>query len=355
MVKIKLLSIIPVDFYYHLSVIAGVCPFIYDRKNGVVRQSLFLEIYSSIVHGSCILLLVPFLILAHKNNDLNRKGISQIVEVVNMVIKALSIALSMSLFNKNRLKFQRFSNEILRLNTTTFKVEPKSEDEKIHFWLLKIVVLKIAVTAMLGFVHIGTFLNRFKVMSWQITGVFVCNTGMFMFQQYGIFYFYTAVGFVCKFYQMSNRQLLELCKNYEVLTIIKRKASHLEKISQMIDRVDELSLLYKELYDLHDFLKNVYEIQVVSTMIVALLNNVTYWFGTYTTLSVEPFNVVAFVTHFALTLGMYLDAYLMFAVCEKGSRLWKAARDIFGRFNTLKSIDYRFDRSVWICRLYVFC
>lgn len=149
MKKFKLSSIIPVDLYYHISVIWGVCPYIYDRRNQRVRISRWLGIYSILLHGSCICLIGPLMILIIENNETDQTlvtDLAHILEFANVIIKVTSIALSMFIFFKNRLTFERASNEILRLNSTTFKFDSGSEDEKIHEWLMRIVFFKVAVT-----------------------------------------------------------------------------------------------------------------------------------------------------------------------------------------------------------------
>lgn len=347
MTKFKLSSIIPVDLYYHVSVICGVCPYIYDRKNQVVRISSWLEMYSFLLHGSCISLIGPLSLMAYNNNDFGQfsKDIYHILQAVNNIIKAISIGISMVLFYKNRFNFQKSSNEILRLNGL-FKIEQGSEDEKTHFWLMRIVILKIGVTVILGAFHFVAFFQSYKILTWRILGIFICNVGMFTFQQYGMFYFFTAVGFICKFSKILNQKLSKIYKRYKTLTTIGRKGINMDKCCQMSDWIDEISLMYKELYELHDFLMKVYDMQIISSMISGLLNNVSFWFATYSLHYAEPFDLITYLIYVAMTGCLYLDAYLMCAVCQKSSCLWREARSIFGKFTILKSVDYRFDRSV---------
>lgn len=123
--------------------------------------------------------------------------------------------------------------------------------------------------------------------------------------------------------------------------------------------IDEISVIYGDLYNLHEFLKNAYEIQVVSWMISGLLNNVTYWFATYTLIDTSTVNWLAFSTYCVITTGLFFDGYLICAVCEKNCALWREARELFKKFYLLESIDCRLDQSVswfkcpWVI-IYVF-
>lgn len=349
MQRINFASINPVYLFYHFSVIFGLCPYIYDRKTQKVHTSIWLIVYGLILHGICISFIGPFYYFALKYGDFKYtflKNTSQIIQTINTIIKALSIIFSIIYFHKYREDIRKVSDDILRLNYKAFKIEPGSKEEQTQIWFLKIVLMKILLTATLGFFQIGTFVQGFKEISWRIVGIFCCNCGMFLFQQYGVFYFYTAVGFVCKFYIILNGKLSNL---YEDSLIYKGKGRiSAEKFSQMSNELQKISEFYREIYEVYEFVKTVYEVQIVSTMISGLINNMTFWFAAYTVHYSKPFNLVAYLTMLLVTIGLYFDNYLMCAICGKSTLLWKEANFILGSFYTHKLSDPGFDRSVRI-------
>lgn len=192
-----------VDFFYITSLIFGLCPYILDKKHQRVTTSNWLSIYSLIFNGSYIVFVLPLITIAYERNEMSDtvlKDFTLFIDVVNIFIKVISIALSLVVFFKERVNFQIVVNAILTLNSTTFKAND-SAGERIHLWFLKMVCLKMLVTACLSWFFFGLFHQNFKVKSWAVIGLFICNGGIFTFQQYSIFYFYTAVCFVCKFYE----------------------------------------------------------------------------------------------------------------------------------------------------------
>lgn len=337
---------------YYFSIFCGVCPFIYDRKSQSVRSSNLRSIYSLTIHGSCLMFVLPLIMIASERKEMNNivlKDFSLIIDVVNLEITTICAALSLIVFYTNRGTFMNLINDILRLNTIKFKPVDK-QGEKIDSWLLKTTAFKWFLSGFLNWTHIAIFNQNFTLKSWVVFGLFFCRCSIFTLTQFSNFYFCTAVGFLCKFYETQNSRLNDLYRNYKLLVVVRRYkingGTFFESCGQLSDQIDEISALYGELYKLHELLKTIYEIQVISGMVSTFLSNVSYCFASYTLINAATVNWVAFFTYGIITAGLVLDGYLASGVCERNCILWMEARDLLGKFCILESMDCRLDQSV---------
>ncbi|KAL5273542.1 hypothetical protein ACFFRR_000341 [Megaselia abdita] len=333
---------------FYMACVLGLCPLVYDRKRHVLRLSMTRSWLGLAIYGTAIALLIPLGYIASKRMEMVEmaiKDFASIIEAINGNIKVLSSIVSLVIFFKNRNNFAHCFNEILKLNRTTFKVYDK--DAKIEKWFLWMILTKMAVGTLIAIVNTGMFFINFRKRSLIILGIFFCQCGTFAFQQFSVYFFYIAVGFVCKFYKMTNTQLFEVYEQYKTISKLdKLKGMTKETCCVLSDRIDEIGTLYKDLFYLHNFLKQVYDVQVLSILTTSFCTNVSFSFATYTLFSGETINTKAITIYVGATVLSFIDTYLTSAVCAANAMFFKEAKHILGVFASIKSLDIRFDRTI---------
>lgn len=335
---VRIVTALQIRLIYYFSVVLGVCPYIYSRSGNKATRSKALECYSLLIHLTSFLVCDPlgYKITQEHSGHFITKDFVIMIEIFATQMKIISGLLSILVFYRNRVKFDCFINQILKLNETTFKVS-KENGEQIEKKLIGMVFLKAYLSGSIGGIFVSTFLQNVSITNWLHMATFSCSCCMITFHMFTDLYFYTAVGFLTKFFELTNKKLEQIHQDYKLQTT---------PTNQLKKRVEELTNLYGQLFHLHSFLIRVYEIQIVSSLLASFVSNVSAGFATYTLYRSDHVNLFAFGTYFILTITNYLDSYLTSVMCNKNCQLWRAATDIVGQFTTLRSDDGRFDKAV---------
>lgn len=326
-----------INFIYYSAIVLGVCPFLYNREGKSVKRCRILELYSFCIHTTSFLVLNPLGFKVQKSAAARQfitKHFVLLIELFATEMKIISGLLSLLVFYKNRDKFECFINEILKLNSISFKI---AKGERVEKWFICMVSLKIFVSGSIGWIHVSSFIQNFPTINWIIIGAFISSCCILTFHIFNVFYFYTAVGFLTKFFRINNENLEKIHEDFKFQRT---------PISQLEHKLQELTILYSKLFYLHTFLIKVYEIQIVSSLVTSFVGNVSAGFATYTLYHSEHVNWLAFGTYFILTTANYLDGYLTSVMCNRNCQFWRRATEILGQFSNLRTSGL--DRAVSI-------
>lgn len=323
---------------YYSSMVLGVFPFIYNARDNTVSRSTALELYSLFIHLTSFLAVNPlgYKLAQQSDRHFLTKDFVLMIEIFASQIRIISGLLTLFLFYKKRSDFEIFINQILKLNATTFKVS-KGSGERIERKLLCMFLLKMHLSGTIGWIFVSNFLQSFKKIGLLHLAALAGSSCIITFHMFTVVYFYTAVGFLTKFFEITNKKLEKIHQDYKY----QRTSSN-----QLKGEVVKLTNLYGQLFHLHTFLIKVYETQIVSSLVSSFVCNVSAGFATYTLYHSEHVNWFAFGTYSILTTANYLDSYLTSVICNKNCQLWRTATEILGQFTNLRSSDGGFDKVV---------
>lgn len=345
-----------IGFMYYAAVFLGVCSLTYDRRSKVLIPSRTRTFLAAVIYGSAVVLAIPIGYMASKRiemNDMLIKDFASIIQVINGIIRVFSSMVSIVVLLKNRDNFLRCFNHILKLKATAFK----KKEARIERWFFWMILTKVVVGNSAAIAIIVIFFMNFKKLSLIMLATFWSQMEVMIFQQFSMYCFYVAVGFICKYYKMTNYQLFEVYEQYKAAHRLGRlKGIAKETCGLLSDRVDQLSALYKELFDLHEFIKKVYEVPVLTSLLTSFCTNVSFSFATYTLIHGETVNCLAITIYLSTTVLSFIDTYLTASVCDAYGRFCMEAKNILGIFGNLESLDVRLDRTVsiiiWFSILY---
>lgn len=329
-----------IGFMYYVAGFLGVCTLTFDQKKRVLCESRARNLLRTVVYGAAIMLTIPLSYMASRRMEMNGtviKDFASIIDVINGIIRVFSSTVSVVALLKNRHNIVKFFNNILKLNETMRK------EAKIEKWFHWMILTKVVVGNSAAIAITVIFFMNFNKFSLIILAAFWSQIEVLIFQQFSMYCFYIAVAFICKFYKMTNYQLFEVYAQYKAA---RRSGIAKEKCFLLSDRVDELAALYKELFDLHNFIKKVYEVSVLTSLVTSFCTNVSFSFATYTLVHRKSVNSTAVAIYLSTTVLSFIDTYLTASVCDAHGQFFREAKHILGIFGDTKSIDVRLDRTV---------
>lgn len=310
-------------------------------------------IIGPLVYGSAILMNIPMSYLAaqtFERSELPQKDFVTILQGINEYAQVLATIVTVIVFIKNKTNLRPFFNAIVKLNWTFFKIRDFSKDLEAEKWFLWMIILKLISGTLIGGSQIILFYLTFRNRNVLVYGWFWCHCCLILFQQYAVFYFYIAVGFVSKFFKLTNIRLEEIFAEYKSLVSSgKTRYAKMEKCAEICDKIDDLAVYYNLLFEYQKFIKKEYEVQIVSSLLTGFFNNVSDVFASYTLFFGETLDWKTGLYYISVSILGYFDSFLTTCICECNINFSKDAVKVLETFNHLKSLDIRLDRTVrWI-------
>lgn len=335
------LKVIFLKYFFYASAVLGVFPFTVDWKERKVSESTALKIYSTLLHALAFISINPLCYQAirlHYMDKFITKNFVNNLEVLNVEIRIVSGMVCLILYNQHYSRYASLINSILKLESQ-FKIKSTGKLTNVEKWFRIMVFLKMFIAGAIGWIHVIGFVQNMSKFNWILIAILYSSCLMTTFHLFTVFFFYLSVAVISKYYKITNTTLDEVFQHF-----ILRKTS----FSELTKKIEDISIKYKHLFELHSCLIKVYEIQIVSSLVMSFIGNVIAGFTAYTLIYNEDPKWFAFWTHFCLTIANYLDSYLTAVMCNKSYMLWKASTTLFSRFASFKSENIEFDRTVCI-------
>lgn len=343
--KLKVKRNLGLVFFYYLSTLLGTCPFVYDFKARSIRISKLRSTIGIAFYGAAMVSMTPLILLSV--NELNysefiTKGFVTIILVLNEHAKTVSSIVSLTIFIWKQSGFVELFNEILAVDNELSESGVLLESEK---WFNFMVTVKLGVNLVILIFDICwfSFNKGFNNMNSIIVLVVLCYFSIFVFHLFFVGYFNIAVAFISKLWKVTNIRLMRIFTEYKSLKV---SGLNKEKCAFLSDELDELLVLYRKLFELHNNLRCLYQLQVTGWVVTNFFNNVSVAFTAYTYFFGDKFHWAPMAVFGGLTVACFLDSFITWCICESHLRFYRESKDILGIFSELRSLDVRFDETV---------
>lgn len=334
---------IGLTFFYYLTVFFGACPFVYDSKAQVLRISIIRSAVGVVFYGAAMFAMFPLGFLAInslRQSEFLAKDFATIIGMSSEYAKNFVNIISLIFFIKNRNGFLEVFNRILDVDEEIGQNGISSESEN---WFTFTVGFKVGIASFIYCLHFVWFFLGFKDLNLLLILVMWSHNAAFLFQLFTICYFNLAVASISKCWKIMNIRLLDIYRQYKTLKV---SALSKEQCGFLSDQLDGTVIFYKKLYELHANLRGLYQIQITGWATTSFLNNVSISFMTYTLFFGEKFQWVFVTLLGGLALISFLDFFITWSICESNLDFYRDTMNILRMFSMLRSLDFRFDRTV---------
>lgn len=340
------LRIILRSLYFQAKILSIFC-MNYDRtQNKLFRRKLYVDlIHSFIVYGTCLALLISIGSLS-KNVWSQLSNYNYVLVVAEMFNGFTVIFAVAAIFVTNfihREKISRLAGMMVFLDFTHFS-NPNSK-------VLKRVFIKLfskqVVTTLLILEHSLIFMFRLKEVGVLSFMFWMCGLLVGTILETVIILFYGTIVYLTKYYEILNERLTKVIREAENLVHLKPFAI-ITKSCELSDRLDELGHLYKKVFEAHDGLVDLYQLQILAIILSTYVNNVVMAFNAYSHFknrNIDDGGNFHFYVMASCALLHYLDIILMIDVCHCNISTATNARNTVSKYE-LVGLDERLDRSV---------
>lgn len=330
---------------YMQAKVLGIFCLYYDRSQ---KKLLKRKTYIDLLHASFIYGLFVALMIVIGNspsevweNFTKDKYVLSVAEMFNATTVTLGVA---AIFITNflyREKISRLAGMMVYMNINFFQ-NPKIEVTKRVFYKL---FWKQVVGFLLVIDHSFMFILQYKKLGMLSIVFWMMGLLVGTILETVIILFYGTTVYLTKYYEILNEQLKNVIRETENLVHLKPFAI-MAKSCELSDRLDELGQMYKKVFEAHDGLVDLYQLQILAIILATYVNNVVMAFNAYSQLLDDDnggnlyFYVLA-----TCALLHYLDIILMIDVCHCNISTATNARNTVSKYK-LVGLDERLDRSV---------